>query len=81
MAEVNRMAFYGIYGPRGLPRDVVTKVHDAVKKTLDDPEVRERIEQTGSVVIGNTPAEFAQQIKSEYEVYKKLAIDQKLKPE
>jgi tripartite-type tricarboxylate transporter receptor subunit TctC len=81
VAEVNRMAFYGIYGPRGLPRDVVTKVHDAVKKTLDDPEVRERIEQTGSVVIGNTPAEFAQQIKSEYEVYKKLAIDQKLKPE
>ena len=79
--EVNRTAFYGIYGPKGLPRDVVTKVHDAVKKTLDDPEVRERIEQTGSVVIGNMPAEFAQQIKSEYEVYRKLAIDQKLKPE
>ena len=79
--EVNRMAFYGIYGPKGLPRDVVTKVHDAVKRTLDDPEVRERIEKTGSVVIANTPAEFAQQIKSEYETYKKLTIDQKLKPE
>jgi tripartite-type tricarboxylate transporter receptor subunit TctC len=79
--EVNRMAFYGIYGPKGLPRDVVTKVHDAVKKTLDDPEVRDRIEQTGSVVIANTPTEFAQQIKSEYEIYKKLAVEQKLKPE
>jgi len=79
--EVNRMAFYGIYGPKGLPRDVVTKVHDAVKKTLDDPEVRDRIEQTGSIVIANTPTEFAQQIKSEYETYKKLAVEQKLKPE
>ena len=79
--EVNRMAFYGIYGPKGLPPEVVTKVHDAVRKTLEDPEVRARIEQTGSVVIANTPAEFAQQIKSEYETYKKLAVDQKLKPE
>ena len=79
--EVNRMAFYGIYGPKGLPAEVVTKVHDAVKKTLEDPEVRDRIEQTGSVVIANTPAEFAQQIKSEYETYRKLALEQKLKPE
>jgi tripartite-type tricarboxylate transporter receptor subunit TctC len=79
--EVNRMAFYGIYGPKGLPPEVVTTVHDAVKKTLEDPEVRERIEQTGSVILANTPAEFAQQIKAEYETYKKLAVEQKLKPE
>jgi tripartite-type tricarboxylate transporter receptor subunit TctC len=79
--EVNRMAFYGIYGPKGLPPDVVAKVNAAVKKSLQDPQVRERIDQTGSVVIANTPAEFAQQIKSEFEVYKKLAVDQHLKPE
>jgi len=79
--EANRMAFYGIYGPKGLPADVVAKVHDAVKKTLEDKEVKERIEATGSFVIANTPAEFARQIKSEYDTYKKLAIDQKLKPE
>jgi len=59
----------------------VTKVHDAVKKTLDDPGVRARIEQTGSVVMANTPSEYAQQIKTEYETYKKLAADQNLKPE
>jgi tripartite-type tricarboxylate transporter receptor subunit TctC len=79
--EANRMAFYGIYGPKGLPGEVVAKVHDAVKKTLEDSEVRERIEKTGSVVIANTPAEFARQIKSEYETYKKLAVEQNLKPE
>lgn len=79
--EVNRMAFYGIYGPKGLPPEVVSKVNAAVKKSLQDPQVRERIDQTGSVVIANTPAEFAQQIKSEFEVYKKLAVDQHLKPQ
>jgi len=79
--EANRMAFYGIYGPKGLPADVVAKVNAAVKKTLEDREVRERIEATGSFVIANTPAEFAQQIKAEFETYKKLAVEQKLKPE
>jgi len=81
LPKVNRMAFYGIYGPKGLPPDVVAKVHDAVKKTLDEPRVRAKIEQTGSVVLGNTPAEFAQQIVTEYETYKKLAADLNLKPE
>ncbi len=81
LPDVNRAAFYGIYGPKGLPPDVVARIHDAVKKTLEDPQVRERIEQTGSVVIANTPAQFAQQIKAEYETYRKLAVDQKLRPE
>ncbi len=81
LPTVNRVAFYGIYGPKGLPKEVVAKVHDAVKQTLDDPQVRARIEDTGSTIIGNTPEQFAQQIKAEYEVYKSLAEAQHLKPE
>lgn len=78
---VNRMAFYGIYGPKGLPKEVVDKVHDAVKKALEVPAVRQRIEDTGSVIIGNTPDQFAQQIKTEFEVYKKVVEQQKIKLE
>ncbi len=76
---VNRMAYYGIYGPKGLPKEVVTKVHDAVKTTLADPQVKKRIEETGSLIIGNTPDEFAKQIAAEFEVYKKVVTLQKLK--
>lgn len=76
---VNRLAFYGVYGPKGLPADVVTKVHDAVKKTLELPDVRKRIEDTGSIVVANTPAEFAEQIKNELMVYKKVVVLQRLK--
>jgi tripartite-type tricarboxylate transporter receptor subunit TctC len=81
LPKVNRVAFYGIYGPKGLPAEVVSKVHDAVKQALDDREVRARIEDTGSTIIGNTPAEFAAQIRAEYDTYKSLADAQKLKPE
>jgi tripartite-type tricarboxylate transporter receptor subunit TctC len=79
LEPVNRMAYYGILGPKGMPREVVDKVNAAVRKVLEDPLVRKRIEDTGSLIIGNTPAQFADQIKAEFDVYKKVVAEQKLK--
>jgi tripartite-type tricarboxylate transporter receptor subunit TctC len=79
LEPVNRMAYYGIYGPKGLPKEVVEKINTGVKKALEDPLVRTRIEDTGSLIVANTPEQFAAQIKSEYEVYKKVVDTQKLK--
>lgn len=81
LEPVNRMAYYGIIGPKGLPRDVVDKVNAATRKVLEDPAVRKRIEDTGSVVIGNTPEQFAQQMKDELAVYRKVVDTAKLKLE
>ena len=78
LEPVNRMAYYGIYGPKGLPKDVVDKVNGAVKKTLEDPAVKKRIEETGSLIVGNSPAEFSAQIAAEFAVYKKVVAAQKL---
>jgi tripartite-type tricarboxylate transporter receptor subunit TctC len=79
LEPVNRMAYYGILGPKGLPREVVEKINSATRKTLEDPAVRKRIEDTGSVVLGNTPEQFAQQMKDELAVYKKVVESAKLK--
>ena len=81
LEPVNRMAYYGIVGPKGLPRDIVDKVNAAARKALEDPAVRKRIEDTGSVVLGNTPEQFAAQIKDELAVYKKVVETAKLKLE
>ena len=78
LEPVNRMAYYGIYGPKGLPREIVDKVHAAVKKTLDDAGVKKRIEETGSLIVANTPEQFTAQIAAEFEVYKKVVALQKL---
>jgi len=59
----------------------VDLVDDAVRKTLDDPAVKKRIEDTGSIIIGNTPQQFAAQIAAEFDVYKKVVAAQKLKLE
>ena len=79
LEPVNRMAYYGIYGPKGMPRDIVNKINAAVRKALEDPSVKKRIEETGSIVIGNTPEQFAEQIKAEFEVYKKVVASAHLK--
>ena len=78
LEPVNRMAYYGVLGPKALPRDVVDKVATAVKKALEDSNVRKRIEDTGSLIIGNTPEQFVAQIKAEFVVYKTVVVAQKL---
>jgi tripartite-type tricarboxylate transporter receptor subunit TctC len=79
LEPVNRMAYYGIYGPKGLPADVVQKVNAGVIKALQDPAVKKRIEDTGSIVIGNKPEEFAAQMAAELVVYKNVVNKQGLK--
>lgn len=81
LEPVNRMAYYGIYGPKGLSKEVVDKINAGVRKALEEPAVKKRIEETGSIIIGNTPEQFAAQIKAEYEVYKKVVDSAKLKLE
>ena len=78
LEPVNRMAYYGIYGPKGLSKEVVDKVNSAVRKTLEDPAVKKRIEDTGSLIVANTPEQFAAQIAAEFEVYKQVVAKQKL---
>jgi len=57
---------------------VIDKVNAGVRKALEDPAVRKRIEDTGSLIIANTPEQFAAQIKAEFDVYKKVVSEQKL---
>ena len=67
--------------PKGTPAAVVEKLNAGVLKVLQDPAVRKRIEDTGSIVVGNTPAEFTAQIKAEFTTYQKVVKDANLKLE
>ncbi len=78
LEPVNRMAFYGFVGPKGLPREVVDRIHGATRTIVQDAGVRKRIEDTGSVILANTPAEFTAQIRAELEVFRRVVRDQKL---
>ncbi len=78
LEAVNRMAYYGVLAPKGTPKAVVDTVALAVKKALEDANVRKRIEDTGSLIVGNTPEQFALQMKAELAVYKAVVLKQRL---
>jgi tripartite-type tricarboxylate transporter receptor subunit TctC len=72
LAPVNRMAFYGLIGPAGMSKEAVEKIHAGVLKVLQDPVVRKRIEDTGSMIVANSPDQFAAEIKAEYDIYREI---------
>jgi tripartite-type tricarboxylate transporter receptor subunit TctC len=78
LEAVNRMAYYGLLAPKGTPKAVVDQIGAAARKVLEDPAVKKRIEDTGSLIIGNTPEQFAAQMKAELQVYKDVVKKQKL---
>lgn len=57
----------GIVGPKGLSPEVVTALSNAVKASLEDPEVAERIGSSGAVPNFGTSEEYAADIKNDFE--------------
>lgn len=55
----------GLFAPAGTPQGIVDKLYREVSKVLADPEVRKIFEDQAAVVVGSTPAEFAQYIQQE----------------
>jgi len=78
LEPVNRMAFYGIVGPKGLSPAIVDRINAAVRNAGEDPGLRKRIEDTGSHIVAGSPAEFARQIRNEFDVYRQVVLAQKL---
>lgn len=57
--------WYGVLAPAGTPRDVITRLHTAVTRALQDNVVRERLRSDGAEPVGNTPDEFAAVIRND----------------
>ncbi|HEY4371799.1 MAG TPA: tripartite tricarboxylate transporter substrate-binding protein [Burkholderiales bacterium] len=58
LKEANNMAWYGIVGPAGLPKDIVAKVNAAANKALKDENVKKQLAEGGSIPDGGTPEHF-----------------------
>ena len=74
--------WYSVMGPKNMPKDITAKIADAVKKTLDDPQVKQKLEPQGVLPIGpKTPEEFAAFMKSELSKYARIAKELNVKAE
>jgi tripartite-type tricarboxylate transporter receptor subunit TctC len=74
-------AWYGLYGPAGMPRDVVDKVQKEIARISAQPDVRERLLQLGAEPVANTPAEFAAFTQAEYDKFVKIIKKAGIQPD
>lgn len=65
----------GLFAPAKTPARVVRAMNKAVVTALHAPEVKERFEALGLVIVGNRPEEFAQVVKTDVEKYRKVIME------
>jgi tripartite-type tricarboxylate transporter receptor subunit TctC len=65
MQNLETSGFQGLIGPAGMPKDVVDKLYNALRKTLDNPEVQEKFAKAGTPVVKRNPEEFEAFVKAE----------------
>ncbi|MBI2744951.1 MAG: tripartite tricarboxylate transporter substrate binding protein [Burkholderiales bacterium] len=58
------VTWFGVYGPRGLPPEIVARVNQAVNAALAEPELKERFARLGAETTGGTPQAFAAVVKA-----------------
>jgi tripartite-type tricarboxylate transporter receptor subunit TctC len=73
--------WYGVLAPAGTPREIVTRLHDAIARALRDAEVGKRLAADGAEAVGSSPEEFAGFIKSESEKWARVATAAGIKAE
>ena len=70
--------WFGVFGPRGLPPEVVSRVNAAANQVLKDPEVVDRLQRLGIEPVGGTPAQFTTMLASESAKWKKIITERKI---
>lgn len=72
-------SWYGLWGPKGMPPELVTKIQAEVAKIVARPDVKERFATLGFESIGSTPDYFAKYIDDEMSKYDKIIKDANIK--
>ena len=79
MKDVNDPAWYGLVAPAKTPKEIIDKLYAASVKAVNSPATKEKLAQQGADPLANTPAEFAAQIKIEYDKMKVIVVSKGIK--
>ncbi len=72
VAGFDTSVWYGLLAPAGTSKAIVGKVHRDVTAALGDADVRKLLLNAGAEPIGNTPQEFANQVREETAAWAKV---------
>jgi tripartite-type tricarboxylate transporter receptor subunit TctC len=68
-------SWWGIIGPRGMPRAAVAKMSDAIGRIVAEPEIKERFAGLGIDPFPMSASDFGAYMRSEIVRYGKLIAD------
>jgi tripartite-type tricarboxylate transporter receptor subunit TctC len=71
--------WFGFYGPKNLPADIVARVNKAANEALADPDVKEKLARLGiEPATPGTPDQFAKMVAVDAAKWKKIVVDRKI---
>jgi tripartite-type tricarboxylate transporter receptor subunit TctC len=74
-------AWYGLLAPARTPRVIVGKVHSAVMRALQLPDVKQRMADVGFEIVASSPDEFAKLIREEIPKWNRIVKEAGIKGE
>ncbi|MBC7434609.1 MAG: tripartite tricarboxylate transporter substrate binding protein [Bdellovibrionales bacterium] len=73
--------WFGLYGPKGLPADILAKVNTAANQALAEPDVKDKLGRLGIEPVGGSPQQFTQMLAGDYAKWKKIIAERKITAE
>ena len=71
--------WFGMYGPKALPPEIVARVNAAANQVLADPEVKDRLARLGIEPVASTPQQFATMVAADAAKWKKTVVERGIK--
>jgi tripartite-type tricarboxylate transporter receptor subunit TctC len=72
------VTWFGVYGPKGMPTDLVAKINTALNLALREGDVKERFARLGAEPTGGSPQAFSAMVKSDAAKWKKIITERKI---
>ncbi len=79
--EYETYAWYGMYAPKGTPKEIVARIQQEIARVVRRPDTEERLGQFGAEPIASTPEDFAAFTKAESEKFARLIKAAGIQPE
>ena len=75
------VTWFGLYGPKGMQPELVSRINAALNQALQEADVKERLARLGIEPVGGTPQQFAAMTTADRAKWKKIIIDRKIAAE
>jgi tripartite-type tricarboxylate transporter receptor subunit TctC len=81
LEEFESDLWYGLLAPAGTSTAIIDKLYKSTQTALMNPDVKKRIEPSGTVLVGSSPKEFAQTIRNDLKRWGKVITAAKVTAE